>query len=46
MGYKVNKHTQIEMGYLNQQLQFNRTINNWNVFQDNSGFISSINLNF
>jgi len=46
LGYKMNKHTQIEMGYLNQQLQFNRTINNWNVFQDNSGFISSINLNF
>jgi len=46
LGYKVNKHTQIEMGYLNQQLQFNRTINNWNVFQDNSGFISSINFNF
>ena len=45
LGYKVNKHTQIEMGYIHQQLQFNRTINNWNVFQDNSGFISSINFN-
>jgi hypothetical protein len=38
LGYKYNKNVKIELGYLNQILQFGRLVNKQNVFQYNQGF--------
>ncbi len=38
-GYRLNKSIRVEAGYLNQILQFGRTIDSKNVFQNNKGFI-------
>ena len=46
LGYRFNKNTRIEAGYLNQTLQFGRQINGQNVFQNNNGIILNTNFNF
>ena len=43
VGYRLNKNTRIEGGYLNQTLQFGRQINGQNVFQSNNGIIINAN---
>ena len=44
-GYRWNTTTSLEIGFINQQLQLNRTINNWAIFQNNSGIITNLNFN-
>ena len=46
LGYRFNKNTRIEAGYLNQTLQFGRQINGQNIFQNNNGIILNTNFNF
>lgn len=45
VGYRLNDHIRFEAGYLNQILQFGRTINGNNIFQNNSGIIINTNFN-
>lgn len=46
LGYRFNDKIRFEAGYLNQILQFGRTINGNNIFQNNSGIIINTNFNF
>ncbi|MDZ7900942.1 MAG: DUF2490 domain-containing protein [Arcicella sp.] len=46
LGYRFNKNTRIEAGYLNQIVQLGRQINGQNVFQYNNGLIINTNFNF
>lgn len=46
VGYRFNKIWRIEAGYINQILQFGRTINGQNVFQHNNGLVINAFLNF
>lgn len=46
LGYRFNKNVRIEVGYLNQIIQFGRQINGQNVFQNNNGLIVNSNFNF
>ncbi len=39
LGYRFNKSIRVEAGYLNQIVQFGRTIDSKNVFQNNKGII-------
>ncbi len=45
LGYRFNKNIKIEIGYLNQTLQFGRQISGQNVFQNNNGIIFNTNFN-
>lgn len=44
-GYRWNTTTSLEIGFINQQLQLNRSINNWHIFQNNTGIITNLNVN-
>ncbi|MBK9253880.1 MAG: DUF2490 domain-containing protein [Saprospiraceae bacterium] len=44
-GYKINKSLKFEAGFINQILQFGRTINGQNVFQYNSGLLLNAYMN-
>ena len=46
LGYRYNKNLRMEVGYLNQTLQYGRQISGQNVFQNNNGFIINTNFNF
>ncbi|MDV7390030.1 hypothetical protein RZS08_01700, partial [Arthrospira platensis SPKY1] len=46
LGYRLNSNFRVEGGFLNQIVQFGRTINNRNVFQYNNGLIINTYLNF
>ncbi len=46
VGYRFNKTCRIEAGYINQILQFGRTINGQNVFQHNNGLVVNAVVNF
>lgn len=46
LGYRFNTNFRIEGGFLNQIVQFGRTIDNRNVFQYNNGLILNTYLNF
>ncbi|MFV8328193.1 hypothetical protein ACNQGH_20100 [Flavobacterium sp. ZS1P14] len=46
LGYKVNKNFKIEAGYLSQNLQQGKRVNDKSVFQYNSGFMLSTHLSF
>jgi hypothetical protein len=45
MGYRFNKNIRVEAGYLHQILQFGRTIDSKNIFQNNKGIILNSYLN-
>lgn len=45
-GHKFNKNIKIEVGFLNQTLQFGRLIDGKNVFQNNNGLIINTHFNF
>ena len=45
LGYRLNEKIRFEAGYLNQIIQFGRTINGNNIFQNNSGIIVNTNFN-
>jgi hypothetical protein len=45
-GHKFNKNIKIEVGCLNQTLQFGRLIDGKNVFQNNNGLIINAHFNF
>ncbi len=45
LGYRFNKNIRVELGYLNQTLQFGRQIAGQNVFQNNNGIILNTNFN-
>jgi hypothetical protein len=46
LGYKINKHIAIELGYLNQTLQQGRRINNQTIIQRNNGLVLATLVNF
>lgn len=46
LGYRLHSNFRIEGGFLNQIVQFGRTIENRNIFQYNNGFILNTYLNF
>ncbi|MGY6560547.1 MAG: DUF2490 domain-containing protein [Luteibaculaceae bacterium] len=41
-GYRFNSNVRIELGYLNQILQFGRLVEGRNVFQNNHGYMVSV----
>lgn len=43
IGYKLDDKTRMEIGYLNQILQYGRELNNQSIFQYNNGIIFNIN---
>lgn len=43
IGYKLDDKTRLEIGYLNQILQYGRELNNQSIFQYNNGIIFNIN---
>lgn len=46
LGYRINEAIRLEIGYLNQIVQFGRQINGQNVFQNNNGLIINTNFSF
>lgn len=46
LGYTLTKNIKIETGYLNQTLQYSRTINGKSTFQNNNGVILNANFTF
>lgn len=42
IGYKLDNKTRLEIGYLNQILQYGRELNNQSVFQYNNGIILNV----
>jgi hypothetical protein len=45
LGYRFNKSIRVEVGYINQIIQFGRQINSQSVFQYNSGIVINSNFN-
>ena len=46
IGYKINNHVNIELGYINQTLQQGKLVSTKTIMQRNSGFILATILNF
>lgn len=46
LGYKLNKHVNFEMGYINQTLLQGRPINNKMIMQKNNGLVLTLGFNF